>query len=110
MLPYEVPTRIGPSDYVPFLDDEKICYLWMKGKNFGEQPITAQLKLSVQDSPNSAGVMIDVVRSLKIAKDRNIGGPLIGVSSYFFKHPPKQIIDSEAKELVEKFIRGEISN
>lgn len=110
MLPYEVPTRIGPSDYVPFLDDEKICYLWLKGKNFGEQPITAQLKLSVQDSPNSAGVMIDVVRSLKIALDRNIGGPLIGVSSYFFKHPPEQIKDSEAKELVEKFIRGEITN
>ena len=110
MLPYEVPTRIGPSDYVPFLDDEKICYLWLKGKNFGEQPITAQLKLSVQDSPNSAGVMIDVVRALKIAMDRKIGGPLIGVSSYFFKHPPEQIRDSEAKELVEKFIRGEITN
>jgi len=110
MIPYEVPTRIGPSDYVPFLDDEKICYLWLKGKNFGEQPLTVQLKLSVQDSPNSAGVMIDVVRSLKIAQDRNIGGPLIGVSSYFFKHPPKQIHDSEAKELVEKFIRGEITN
>jgi myo-inositol-1-phosphate synthase len=110
MIPYEVPTRIGPSDYVPFLGDEKICYLWLKGNNFGEQPLTIQLKLSVQDSPNSAGVMIDVIRSLKIAQDRNIGGPLVGVSSYFFKHPPKQIPDSEAKELVEKFIRGEIKN
>ncbi|MCG3259698.1 MAG: inositol-3-phosphate synthase [Candidatus Heimdallarchaeota archaeon] len=110
MIPYEVPTRIGPSDYVPFLKDEKICYLWLKGKNFGEQPIKVQLKLSVQDSPNSAGVMIDVIRSLKIAKDRGIGGPLIGVSSYFFKHPPKQIHDAEAVQLVEKFIKGEISN
>ena len=110
MIPYEVPTRIGPSDYVPFLEDEKICYLWLKGKNFGEQPLTVQLKLSVQDSPNSAGVMIDVLRSLKIAKDRGIGGPLIGVSSYFFKHPPKQIPDSEAFQLVEKFIKGEITN
>jgi len=110
MIPYEVPTRIGPSDYVPFLGDEKICYLWLKGKNFGEQPLSIQLKLSVQDSPNSAGVMIDVVRSLKIAKDRGIGGPLIGVSSYFFKHPPKQILDAEAVHLVEKFIKGEITN
>jgi len=110
MIPYEVPTRIGPSDYVPFLDDEKVCYLWLKGKNFGEQPITVQLKLSVQDSPNSAGVMIDVVRSLKIAKDRGIGGPLIGVSSYFFKHPPEQVLDAEAVQLVEKFIKGDITN
>jgi myo-inositol-1-phosphate synthase len=110
MIPYEVPTRIGPSDYVPFLEDEKICYLWLKGKNFGEQPLSVQLKLSVQDSPNSAGVMIDVVRSLKIAKDRNIGGPLVGVSSYFFKHPPKQIHDAEAVRLVEQFIKGEITN
>ncbi|MHA1685086.1 MAG: inositol-3-phosphate synthase [Candidatus Heimdallarchaeaceae archaeon] len=109
MLPYEVPTRIGPSDYVPFLEDEKVCYLWLKGKNFGEQPITIQLKLSVQDSPNSAGVMIDVVRSLKIALDRGIGGPLIGVSSYFFKHPPKQVPDPIAREEVERFIRGEPS-
>ncbi len=110
MIPYDVPTRIGPSDYVPFLKDEKICYLWLKGKNFGEQPLTIQLKLSVQDSPNSAGVMIDVIRSLKIAKDRGIGGPLVGVSSYFFKHPPKQIPDPQARELVEKFIRGETNN
>jgi len=110
MIPYEVPTRIGPSDYVPFLEDEKVCYLWLKGKNFGEQPITVQLKLSVQDSPNSAGVMIDVVRSLKIAKDRGIGGKLESVSSYFFKHPPKQIPDPIAHDLVEKFIRGEVSN
>lgn len=110
MIPYEVPTRIGPSDYVPFLNDEKICYLWLKGKNFGEQPLKIQLKLSVQDSPNSAGVMIDVIRSLKIAKDRGIGGPLVGVSSYFFKHPPKQIPDSEAFQLVEKFIRGDRTN
>ncbi|MHA1303020.1 MAG: inositol-3-phosphate synthase [Candidatus Heimdallarchaeaceae archaeon] len=110
MVPYDIPTRIGPSDYVPFLEDEKICYLWLKGQNFGEQPVTVQLKLSVQDSPNSAGVMIDVVRSLKIAKDRGIGGPLVGVSSYFFKHPPKQIPDPEARELVEKFIKGEITN
>ena len=109
MLPYEVPTRIGPSDYVPFLKDEKVCYLWLKGRNFGEQPLTIQLKLSVQDSPNSAGVMIDVVRALKIALDRNIGGPLIGVSSYFFKHPPKQVPDPIAREEVERFIRGEPS-
>jgi len=80
----------------------------LKGKNFGEQPLSIQLKLSVQDSPNSAVVMIDVVRSLKIAKGRNIGGPLVGVSSYFFKHPPKQIHDAKAVQLVEQFIKGEI--
>lgn len=109
MIPYDVPTRIGPSDFVEFLQDEKICYLWLKGKNFGEQPVTVQLKLSVQDSPNSAGVMIDVIRALKIAKDRGIGGPLVGVSSYFFKHPPKQVPDPIAREEVDRFIRGEQS-
>ena len=70
MLPYDVPTRIGPSDYVPFLDDEKVCYLHAIGHNFGDNPINVNLKLSVQDSPNSAGVMIDVIRALAIAQDR----------------------------------------
>ena len=109
VLPYDVPTRIGPSDYVPFLEDEKVCYIHLTGRNFGDQPISVNLRLSVQDSPNSAGVMIDVFRALKIAKDRGIGGPLVNVSSYFFKHPPKQINDSHARELIEKFISGEIS-
>ncbi|MHA2249356.1 MAG: inositol-3-phosphate synthase [Candidatus Kariarchaeaceae archaeon] len=108
VLPYDVPTRIGPSDYVPFLEDEKICYLHAKGHNFGEQPIEVSLKLSVQDSPNSAGVMIDVIRALAIAQDRKLAGPLYNISAYSFKHPPRQIKDFEAKEKVEQFIRGEV--
>ena len=106
VLPYKVPTRIGPSDYVPFLEDEKICYIHMLGKNFGENPVHLELKLSVQDSPNSAGVMIDVIRALKIAKDRGISGPLYNVSSYFFKHPPKQVPDFRARQLIEEYISG----
>jgi myo-inositol-1-phosphate synthase len=108
VLPYDVPTRIGPSDYVPFLDDEKVCYLHAIGHNFGDNPINVNLKLSVQDSPNSAGVMIDVIRALAIAQDRGLKGPMFSISAYSFKHPPKQIPDFEGKERVEQFIRGEI--
>ncbi|MHA1991889.1 MAG: inositol-3-phosphate synthase, partial [Candidatus Hodarchaeales archaeon] len=110
LLDKKVPTRIGPSDYVPFLNDNKICYLYMTGRNFGDCPISVEVKLSVEDSPNSAGVMIDVIRALKIAQNRNIVGPLSSVSSYFFKHPPKQIPDSQAHQLVEDFIAGKITN
>jgi myo-inositol-1-phosphate synthase len=108
LLPHDVPTRIGPSDYVPFLNDRKICYLLLDGTKFGDQPVTIEVKLSVIDSPNSAGVMIDVIRALKIARDRGIAGPLISISSYAFKHPPVQIPDFEAREKVEAFIRGEL--
>lgn len=108
LLPHDVPTRIGPSDYVPFLEDRKICYLLLEGNKFGNQPVTIEVKLSVIDSPNSAGVMIDVIRALKIAIDRKIAGPLISMSSYAFKHPPVQIPDFEAREKVEAYIRGEI--
>ncbi len=108
LLPHDVPTRIGPSDFVPFLEDRKICYLLLEGKKFGDQPLSVEVKLSVIDSPNSAGVMIDVIRALRIAKDRGISGPLISISSYAFKHPPIQIPDFEAREQVEAFIRGEI--
>ncbi len=106
LLPYDIPTRIGPSDYVPFLRDKKICYLWLKGRKFGDQPVTIEAKLSVEDSPNSAGVMIDVIRALKIALDRKIAGPLISMSAYAFKHPPKQFPDFEARQMVEEFIQG----
>lgn len=103
-----VPTRIGPSDYVPFLGDRKICYIYAKGRKFGNMPVSIELKLSVIDSPNSAGVFIDVIRSLKIALDRGISGPITSISSYFFKHPPIQIPDYRAKQLVEEFIQGKI--
>jgi len=107
VLPYDVPTRIGPSDYVPFLGDKKICYIKILGKAFGELPIYLDAKLQVEDSPNSAGVVIDVIRAVKIALDRGIGGPLISSSAYSFKHPPVQVSDEEARNWVEEFIRGE---
>ncbi len=107
LVPYEVPTRIGPSDYVPFLGNKKICYIWLKGRKFGDRPLTITVKLEVEDSPNSAGVVIDVVRAVKLALDRKIAGPLISISAYAFKHPPIQVPDSKAKEWVEEYIKGE---
>lgn len=104
LIPYEVPTRIGPSDYVPFLKDKKICYLYVKGRKFGNQPVTVRAKLEVEDSPNSAGVTIDVIRATKLALDREIAGPLISISSYAFKHPPVQVPDDLARRWVEDFI------
>jgi myo-inositol-1-phosphate synthase len=106
LVPYKVPTRIGPSDYVPFLGDKKICYLYVRGRKFGDQPVTVRAKLEVEDSPNSAGVAIDVIRSVKLALDREISGPLISISSYAFKHPPVQVPDSQAKQWVEEYIQG----
>jgi myo-inositol-1-phosphate synthase len=106
LVPYNVPTRIGPSDYVPFLEDKKICYIFVKGRKFGNQPITLTAKLEVEDSPNSAGVVIDVIRAVKLALDRKISGPLTGISSYAFKHPPVQVPDDTAKQWVEDFITG----
>jgi myo-inositol-1-phosphate synthase len=106
LVPYDLPTRIGPSDYVPFLGNKKICYLWLKGRKFGDRPLTISVKLEVEDSPNSAGVVIDVIRAVKIALDRKIAGPLISISSYAFKHPPLQVPDSTAKEWVEEYIQG----
>jgi myo-inositol-1-phosphate synthase len=106
LVPYDLPTRIGPSDYVHFLGNKKICYLWLKGRKFGNRPLTISVKLEVEDSPNSAGVVIDVIRAVKIALDRKIAGPLISISSYAFKHPPLQVPDSTAKEWVEEYIQG----
>ncbi|MBO3763012.1 MAG: inositol-3-phosphate synthase [Candidatus Brockarchaeota archaeon] len=107
MIPYdEFGLRIGPSDYVPFLNNEKICYIFIKGRYFGGTPLSINLKLSVVDSPNSAGVMIDVIRAVKIAKDRGISGPLISVSAYAFKHPPIQMPYDVAKRHLEAFVEG----
>jgi myo-inositol-1-phosphate synthase len=104
LVPYDLPTRIGPSDYVPFLGNKKICYLWLKGRKFGDRPLTITVKLEVEDSPNSAGVVIDVIRAVKLALDRKIAGQLISISSYAFKHPPIQVPDPVAKEWVEEYI------
>ncbi len=106
LVPYKVPTRIGPSDYVPFLGDRKIAYIWIKGTQFGGFPLTVEVKLTVMDSPNSAGVVIDVIRAVKLALDRGIAGPLISISAYAFKHPPKQFPDHIARQMVEEFIEG----
>ena len=106
LIPYKVPTRIGPSDYVPFLGDHKVCYIRINGHGFGNLPVVFDSKLVVNDSPNSAGVVLDAVRAVKIALDRGISGPLLGISSYCFKHPPRQVPDDEARVWVEDYITG----
>ncbi len=98
--------HIGPSDYVPWQNDNKVCYLRMEGRGFAGFPMNLELRLSVEDSPNSAGCAIDAIRACKIARDRKIGGPLISMSAYTMKHPPKQLADTEARDLVKKFIQG----
>jgi myo-inositol-1-phosphate synthase len=98
--------HIGPSDHVPWLDDRKWAYIRLEGRNFGDVPLNVELKLEVWDSPNSAGVIIDALRCAKIAKDRGIGGPLLGPSAYFMKSPPVQYHDDEAHRLVEEFAAG----
>ena len=100
--------HIGPSDYVAWLDDRKWAYVRLEGRAFGNVPLNLEYKLEVWDSPNSAGVIIDAVRAAKIAKDRGVGGPILSASSYFMKSPPVQYPDDQARDNVEKFIRGEI--
>jgi myo-inositol-1-phosphate synthase len=100
--------HIGPSDYVAWLDDRKWAYVRLEGRAFGDVPLNLEYKLEVWDSPNSAGVIIDAVRCAKIAQDRGIGGPILSASSYFMKSPPVQYFDDEARDAVEKFIRGEV--
>jgi myo-inositol-1-phosphate synthase len=98
--------HIGPSDHVPWLEDRKWAMIRLEGRNFGDVPISIEMKLEVWDSPNSAGVVIDAVRCAKLAKDRGIGGPLIGPSAYFMKSPPVQFSDEAAHDMVESFILG----
>ncbi len=100
--------HIGPSDYVAWQNDNKVCYLRIEGRGFAEFPVNIELRLSVEDSPNSAGIAIDAIRCIRLARDRKIGGPLTSISAYAMKHPPKQIPDNEAKQLVEKFIQGTV--
>lgn len=100
--------HIGPSDYVPWQKDNKIAFIRMEGKLFGNVPMNLELRLSVEDSPNSAGVVIDAIRCCKLALDRNIGGVLTSPSSYFMKKPPLQVEDVVARENVQKFIAGKM--
>jgi len=99
--------HVGPSDYVPWQNDNKVCFLRMEGKLFGDVPMNLELRLSVEDSPNSAGVAIDAIRCARLALDRGLAGPLLGPSAFFMKHPPRQWTDDEAYELTEAFIRGD---
>ena len=99
--------HIGPSDYVPWLNDRKWAYIRLEGRSFGDVPLNVELKLEVVDSPNSAGIVIDAVRCIKLALDRGISGSLVGPSSYFMKSPPVQYSDNEARRLVEEFIEGD---
>ena len=99
--------HIGPSDYVPWQLDNKICFIRVEGRLFGNVPMELDLKLSVEDSPNSAGIAIDSIRCCKLGLDRGIGGVLHSASAYFSKHPPVQMTDDEAHRAVEQFIRGE---
>jgi myo-inositol-1-phosphate synthase len=100
--------HIGPSDYIPWLNDNKVCFLRLEGRGFGNVPMHLEMRLSVEDSPNSAGVVIDAIRCCKIARDRKVGGVLVSPSAYFMKHPLKQFPDEEAKAMVEDFIRGKL--
>jgi myo-inositol-1-phosphate synthase len=99
--------HIGPSDYIPWLNDNKLCFLRAEGNLFGEVPMNLELRLSVEDSPNSAAVVVDAIRCCKVALDRGIGGVLTGPSAFFCKHPPQQFSDDVAAQLTEEFIAGE---
>ncbi len=99
--------HVGPSDYVAWQNDNKVCFLRMEGKLFGDVPMHLELRLSVEDSPNSAGVSIDAIRCAKLARERGRGGVLSSASAYFMKHPPRRFSDDEAYERLEEFIAGD---
>lgn len=99
--------HIGPSDYVTWQKDNKVCFIRMEGKLFGDIPMNLELRLSVEDSPNSAGVVVDAIRCCKLALKRGQGGVLYSPSAYFMKHPPQQFTDDEAGRMTEEFIAGE---
>lgn len=106
-LPYDIGAdnvHIGPSDYVPFQNDNKVCFLRIEGRGFGGAPIEFEARLSVQDSPNSAGIVIDVIRYVKIARERGLAGPLLPISAYTMKHPPVQMRDVDAARQIEAFL------
>lgn len=102
----ETDIHIGPSDYVPWQRDRKVCFLRIEGRGFGDCPIEIELRLSVEDSPNSAGMTIDAIRCLRMARDRGLRGPIQSVSAWTMKHPPVPMGDDQARQLVEAFIQG----
>ena len=97
--------HVGPSDYVPWQKDNKVAFIRIEGKLFGDVPMNLEMRLSVEDSPNSAGVVIDAIRCCKLSLDRGIGGVLKAPSAYFMKHPPEQFTDDEAYQMTELFIK-----
>ncbi|MBI5441891.1 MAG: inositol-3-phosphate synthase [Deltaproteobacteria bacterium] len=109
VLPEPLPPdqiHIGPSDYIPWQDDNKICFLRMEGRGFGGSPIELEARLSVQDSPNSGGVAVDAIRVCKVARDRGDAGPLLPISAYAMKHPPVQMDEPEARSAIEAYLAG----
>ena len=97
----------GPSDYVPWQNDNKVCFLRVEGTGFGGAPVELEARLSVQDSPNSAGIVIDVIRAVKLARERRLAGPLLAVSAFAMKHPPVQMHDGTAARRIEAFVAGQ---
>jgi myo-inositol-1-phosphate synthase len=100
--------HIGPSDHVSWLRDNKVCFMRLEGRGFANAPVELEVRLSVEDSPNSGGVVIDAIRCCRLALDRGIGGALTSVSAYLMKHPPRQMRDEAGREALERFLRGEI--
>lgn len=96
--------HIGPSDFVPFQKDNKVCFLRIEGTGFGGVPMNLELRLSVEDSPNSAGVVVDAVRCCKLARDAGLAGPIDSVCAWTMKHPPRQMLDADARKAIEDFI------
>src|SRR5690606_27429671 len=96
--------HIGPSDYIPFQKDNKVCFLRIEGRGFGGVPMNLELRLSVEDSPNSAGVVVDAIRCCQLARDAGLAGPIEPISAWTMKHPPRQMADDEAHRAVEEFI------
>ena len=109
ILPAPLPAdkiHIGPSDYIPWIKDQKICFCRIEGEKFGGVPTNIEVRLSVEDSPNSAGCTIDCIRATKLALDRGIKGQLTSISAWTMKHPPQQFPDPVCREMVEEFIKG----
>ena len=98
--------HVGPSDYIPWLHDNKLCFLRLEGNQFGDVPMNLELRLSVEDSPNSAACVVDAIRCVKLALDRGVAGALTGPSAYFCKHPPEQVTDDVAAQLTDEFIQA----
>jgi len=106
-IPVRLPAdqiHIGPSDYVPWMKDKKVCYLRIEGRNFGDVPLNIECRLDVEDSPNSAGIVVDAIRCVKLALDRKVGGAIVSPSSYFMKHPIQQFPDDVCRSMLEEFI------